>query len=104
MLLDAGTKLGLTCQVPQADGTTKEEIREKYLFLDGVFADSPARAKLTRWLGHAAQLGCGWCRFHGQKLDKAMRFRGYVEPVNQQFVTGHPECCVGDPKIQLTHG
>ena len=104
VVLAAGTKLGLACQVPQGDGTTKEEIKQKYLFLDGVFADSPARAKLTMWMGHAAQLGCGWCRFHGQSRDHAVRFLGYVEPVKQQLVPKHPECCVGDPRVQLTHG
>ena len=75
----------------------------KHLFLDGVFADSPARAKLTRWLGHSAQLGCGWCRFQGQRFDGAMRFFGYAKEANQDLILGHPACRVGDSRLQLTH-
>ena len=33
--------------MPQPDDTIKEETVHKHLFLDGVYADSPTRAKLT---------------------------------------------------------
>ena len=99
-----GTELALSCKLPLADGTIKEETAHKHLFLDGVFADSPARAKLTRWLGHSAQLGCGWCRFQGQTLEKATRFLGYSKEAKQGLIRGQPACRVGDSRLQLTHG
>ena len=75
----------------------------KYLFLDGAFADSAARAKLPRWLGHSTQLGCGWCHVQGQQLDGAMRFLGYAKEA-KDLILGHPACRLGDSRLQLTHG
>lgn len=75
----------------------------KYLFLDGMFADSPARAKLSLWYAHSGRLPCGWCRFHGQPVDGVMRYLGYAKEVKQHFIAGQPMCLVGAARLQLTH-
>lgn len=41
--------------------------REVHVVLTGIFADGPARDKLTMSMGHNASLGCYWCALPGQK-------------------------------------
>lgn len=43
------------------------EYLDIHVVLTGVFADGPARDKLTLALGHTASLGCYWCCLPGQK-------------------------------------
>ena len=38
-----------------------------HVVLTGVYADGPARDKMTLALGHNALLGCYWCAMQGQK-------------------------------------
>lgn len=46
-----------------------------------VHADSPARQKLLKAVGHAAYLGCFFCCINGERHG-AMRFLGYAAPVH----------------------
>ena len=37
------------------------------IFLTGVFADTPARDKITKWAGVGAYLSCGFCLFQATR-------------------------------------
>lgn len=62
---------------PTADHNTVSTIRvydshrrqqlEVHVVLTGIFADGPARDKLTLSMGHNALLGCYWCCLPGFK-------------------------------------
>jgi hypothetical protein len=71
-------------------------------FLAHVLADSPARTKLSRWLGVGAYLACGWCLFQGTPCKKAIPnacpdgapkshttiyYKGYAGPVRHDVGT-----------------
>lgn len=49
-----------------------------YVILGGVYADTPAQRKLSKWMGHSAYLGCGHCTMLGT-WDNGMYFQGYTE-------------------------
>lgn len=51
-----------------------------YVFLTGVAADTPARAKVAKASGHSARLACLWCALKGDNSDGTMRYKGYAQP------------------------
>ena len=51
---------------------------EVNVVLMGVFADGPARDKMTLALGHNALLGCYWCAMPGQKKRTTVDKDGVV--------------------------
>lgn len=52
-----------------------------YVILGGIYADTPAQRKLSKWLGHSAYLGCGHCMLLGTvgPNGHGMYFQGYTE-------------------------
>ena len=72
------------------------------LWLLGAYGDSPFRAKLAMWLGHAAYFGCGYCCFEGTYVDHAMRFEGYCMKHLFQFSNREP-AYAGHSSNKLTH-
>ena len=43
-----------------------------HVIVTGIFADGPARDKLTMSLGHNALMGCYWCAMPGHKSRTTM--------------------------------
>jgi hypothetical protein len=74
------------------------------LWLLGAYGDSPMRQKLTLWLGHGAQLGCGFCAMSGTHQGGAVRWVGYSRPhmVTQGRCTGQAHL-VGAVALQNDH-
>lgn len=79
-----------------------------YIYLSGIYADSPARQKLACWPGTSAYIGCGWCRFQAQRVAVAVNSKnmfqyyfGYDVPAPQDLRHG-PPAKVRDPSLQLT--
>lgn len=50
-----------------------------YVILGGVYADTPAQRKQSKWLGHSAYLGCGHCMLLVGPNGHGMSFQGYTE-------------------------
>lgn len=53
-----------------------------HIILMGIFADSPARCKLSGHLSLNAFLGCMWCGFNGVYAQNGVRWAGYSDPVH----------------------
>lgn len=50
----------------------RREWLEVNVVLTGIFADGPARDKVTMSTGHNSLLGCYWCGLPGQKSRDVM--------------------------------
>lgn len=58
------------------DSHTKTTFRHT-VYLANVYGDSPAQKKLSKWLSHAAYLGCGYCRMSAVRDGRNMAYYGY---------------------------
>lgn len=58
---------------PESTGVlVKDEAGNQFYhrpYLSSVLADSPARNKLSNWMGQRSYLGCGWCMFQGSTMS-----------------------------------
>ncbi|CAL8471876.1 g11418 [Coccomyxa elongata] len=65
---------------PSRCGVVPTRLRH-YTILGGIYADTPAQRKLSKWLGHSAYLGCDHCLLLGTvgPNDHGMYFQGYTE-------------------------
>ena len=63
-----------------ANVITKTEI-DHHVILAGIYADTPAQKKLSKWMGYSSYLGCGHCMFLGKcgPTGHGMYFQGYEE-------------------------
>ena len=52
------------------------------IFLARVYADTPARQKLTKGAGHSSYFPCWWCKFKGRRVAASALKRGIVGDVN----------------------
>lgn len=68
---------GLQIDVNDRDGQFRHVI-----FLARVYADTPARQKLTKGAGHSSYFPCWWCKFKGRRVAAGALKRGIVEDVN----------------------
>lgn len=60
----------------------KGEAFTHYAVLGGIYADSPARAKLMYTIGSwIAYLTCPFCKLTGTMVNKVVRYLGYAKPV-----------------------
>ena len=52
---------------------------DHHIILGGVYADTPAQKKLSKWMGHSSYLGCGHCMLLGKcgPTGHGMCFQGY---------------------------
>eukprot|EP00882_Tetradesmus_deserticola_P007756 GHRQ01008166.1.p1 GENE.GHRQ01008166.1~~GHRQ01008166.1.p1 ORF type:complete len:392 (+),score=63.85 GHRQ01008166.1:1269-2444(+) len=82
------------------DGELQVQKVDHKILLGGVYGDSPGIKKLARWLSHSAYLGCGYCWLKGTYSAGAVRFMGYLHPVDTRL--GQPALC-GDEAIILNH-
>ena len=52
------------------------------IFLARVYADTPAREKLTKGMGHLSYQPCWWCSFKGTRVTCNSLKRGIIEDMN----------------------
>ena len=67
----------------EEDGFIRRERLQHYIILGGIYADTPAQRKMSKWLSHAAYLGCGHCVLLGTPgpTGRGMYFTGYEEKI-----------------------
>lgn len=82
------------------DGQLQVQNVQHKILLGGIFGDSPGIKKLSRWLSHSAFLGCGYCWIRGTYAAGAVRFTGYLHPV--ETALGPPALC-GAAEAALDH-
>ncbi|KAK9918436.1 hypothetical protein WJX75_004081 [Coccomyxa subellipsoidea] len=75
----SGEGLEVVEHLKDAGGVVVPKTLRHYVVLGGVYADTPAQRKLSKWMGHSAYLGCGHCMILGT-WDHGMYFQGYTEP------------------------
>lgn len=94
-LLEEFVKLGNCKDYPKAGVKVKDSTGKEFLhrpYLSSVLADSPARNKISNWMGQRSYLGCGWCLFQGSFMPsgkqnvkgreyQVLYFKGYNEEV-----------------------
>lgn len=94
-ILTEFAKLGNCNMDPKAGIEVKDSTGNVFLhrpYLASVLADSPARNKLSNWMGQRSYLGCGWCLFQGTSMSSGktnvrgkeysvLYFKGYNDKV-----------------------
>jgi len=96
-----------------ADGTVTFKDVEVLIMLTGVTADRVALTKIMRCMPHNSYLGCPFCDLNGTRCGNAMRFLGYLSPVecgprrsgpaDPLNMEPRPTRLAGDPASTLTH-
>ena len=75
--------------------------------LSGVYADTPARAQMSKFMGHGAIMGCGWCTLRGASQPRGgVYFCGYDAPTTYGYLHRNQRgkmCHAGDEVSLLTH-
>ena len=63
------------------DGFIGTETLQHHIILGGIYADTPAQRKISKWRSHAAYNGCGHCALLGKPgpTGRGMYFTGYEE-------------------------
>ena len=61
------------------------------VILTAAYGDSPAQLKMTKHISYHSSLACAHCTLNGQSLEGAMRFMGYLRPV--EFGESLPLIC-----------
>ena len=74
----AGEGLEVVEHLKDAGGVVVPKQLRHYVILGGVYADTPAQRKLSKWMSHSAYLGCGHCMMLGT-WDNGMYFQGCTE-------------------------
>ena len=77
----AGEGLEVVEHLKNAGGVVVPTRLQHFIILGGIYADTPAQRKLSKWLGHSAYLGCGHCMLLGTvgPNGHGMYFQGYTE-------------------------
>jgi hypothetical protein len=76
-----GTGFELLQRRRQADGSITTSTARVHVVLTAQHADTPANRKMTKWMSHTAQRGCGYCVLMGKKAPGGgMCFGGYQQP------------------------
>ena len=73
---------GLTVEhTKDAAGVVCKRSLRHHVLLGGIYADTPAQRKLSKWMGHGGYLGCGHCMLLGTvgPTGHGMYFQGYEE-------------------------
>lgn len=58
----------------------QERSLKHFVILGGLIGDTPARTALRNGVGHAGKVSCSGCWLFGERIGKATRFRGFLEP------------------------
>lgn len=65
---------------PAGEPVIQKRFFKHAIVLTEISADTPANRSVSKWLGHAAYLGCGHCKLRGQRDGHGMYRCGYWKP------------------------